>query len=188
MTMTQVTRRTGEPPGSSLAVSTTGLTKRFGDRTVVDGVGRRLVPRPTRRLAPCGAAPLEAPDQATGQLTANRVRDNLPRQMVGMPRAANGSGHRPGSPTPARHSPVDYSKVRPTFLYERQLQGSAPSVHMPRRMQRTERAAREDPVLDHVHLLQPPRQGFIQGTFVNLAKSVSVETTVSPCSRASAAR
>lgn len=38
MTMTEVTQRTGEPPGSSLAVSTAGLTKRFGDRTVVDGV------------------------------------------------------------------------------------------------------------------------------------------------------
>src|ERR1700761_6064758 len=38
MTMTQATRRTGEPPGSPLAVSTTGLTKRFGDRTVVDDV------------------------------------------------------------------------------------------------------------------------------------------------------
>jgi ABC-2 type transport system ATP-binding protein len=38
MTLTQVTRRTGEPPGSSLAVATAGLTKRFGDRTVVDGV------------------------------------------------------------------------------------------------------------------------------------------------------
>jgi ABC-2 type transport system ATP-binding protein len=38
MTMTQATRRTGEPPRSSLAVSTTGLTKRFGDRTVVDDV------------------------------------------------------------------------------------------------------------------------------------------------------
>ncbi|HEX3753355.1 MAG TPA: ATP-binding cassette domain-containing protein [Streptosporangiaceae bacterium] len=38
MTMTQMTRQTGEPPGSSLAVSTAGLTKRFGNRTVVDGV------------------------------------------------------------------------------------------------------------------------------------------------------
>jgi ABC-2 type transport system ATP-binding protein len=38
MTMTQLTRPTGEPPGSSLAVSTAGLTKRFGNRTVVDGV------------------------------------------------------------------------------------------------------------------------------------------------------
>jgi ABC-2 type transport system ATP-binding protein len=38
MTVTQVTRQTGEPPSSLLAVSTDGLTKRFGDRTVVDGV------------------------------------------------------------------------------------------------------------------------------------------------------
>jgi ABC-2 type transport system ATP-binding protein len=38
MTMTQLMRRTGEPPSSPLAVSTSGLTKRFGDRTVVDGV------------------------------------------------------------------------------------------------------------------------------------------------------
>jgi ABC-2 type transport system ATP-binding protein len=38
MTMTQVTRRPGEPPGTSLAVATAGLTKRFGDRTVVDQV------------------------------------------------------------------------------------------------------------------------------------------------------
>jgi len=38
MTMTQASRRTGEPPGSSLAVSTAGLSKRFGDRTVVDHV------------------------------------------------------------------------------------------------------------------------------------------------------
>lgn len=38
MTMTQAARRTGEPPRASLAVSTAGLTKRFGDRTVVDGV------------------------------------------------------------------------------------------------------------------------------------------------------
>jgi ABC-2 type transport system ATP-binding protein len=38
MTMTQVTQRTGEPPGPALAVATAGLTKRFGDRTVVDGL------------------------------------------------------------------------------------------------------------------------------------------------------
>ena len=37
--MTQLAPRTGEPPGASLAVLTTGLTKRFGDRTVVDDVG-----------------------------------------------------------------------------------------------------------------------------------------------------
>jgi ABC-2 type transport system ATP-binding protein len=38
MTVTQVARRTGEPSSSSFAVRTEGLTKRFGRRTVVDGV------------------------------------------------------------------------------------------------------------------------------------------------------
>jgi ABC-2 type transport system ATP-binding protein len=38
MTVTQATRGTGEKPSAQLAVSTTGLTKRFGDRTVVDRV------------------------------------------------------------------------------------------------------------------------------------------------------
>ena len=38
MTVTQATRGTWEKPGARLAVSTTGLTKRFGDRTVVDRV------------------------------------------------------------------------------------------------------------------------------------------------------
>jgi len=38
MTVTQATRGTREQPGARLAVSTTGLTKRFGDRTVVDRV------------------------------------------------------------------------------------------------------------------------------------------------------
>src|SRR6202051_2903819 len=38
MTMTQATWRTGQPPSGSLAVSTAGLTKRFGSRTVVEGV------------------------------------------------------------------------------------------------------------------------------------------------------
>src|ERR1700751_5608646 len=38
MTVTQAMRGTGEVSGIQLAVSTTGLTKRFGDRTVVDHV------------------------------------------------------------------------------------------------------------------------------------------------------
>ena len=38
MTVTQAMWGTGEKPGSQLAVSTNGLTKRFGDRTVVDRV------------------------------------------------------------------------------------------------------------------------------------------------------
>jgi ABC-2 type transport system ATP-binding protein len=39
MTMQAATYRTDERPRGQLAVSTTGLTKRFGDRTVVDGLG-----------------------------------------------------------------------------------------------------------------------------------------------------
>jgi ABC-2 type transport system ATP-binding protein len=38
MTVTQEMRGTGDAPGVQLAVSTHGLTKRFGDRTVVDKV------------------------------------------------------------------------------------------------------------------------------------------------------
>src|ERR1700743_1704726 len=38
MTVTQAMRGTGEKPSAQLAVSTKGLTKRFGDRTVVDRV------------------------------------------------------------------------------------------------------------------------------------------------------
>ncbi|MGH3210696.1 MAG: ABC transporter ATP-binding protein [Trebonia sp.] len=38
MTVTQAMRGTGEKPSGQLAVSTNGLTKRFGDRTVVDRV------------------------------------------------------------------------------------------------------------------------------------------------------
>ena len=38
MVMEQAMYRTGERPAGPLAVSTSGLTKRFGDRTVVDDV------------------------------------------------------------------------------------------------------------------------------------------------------
>jgi ABC-type multidrug transport system ATPase subunit len=37
MTAAEAMRRIGEPPGSSLAVSTTGLTRRSGEHSVVDG-------------------------------------------------------------------------------------------------------------------------------------------------------
>ena len=37
MTAAEAMRRIGEPPGSSLAVSTTGLTKRSGEHSVADG-------------------------------------------------------------------------------------------------------------------------------------------------------
>ncbi len=42
MTMTQATTRTGGPPSAPMAISTTGLTKRFGDRTVVDHIELKI--------------------------------------------------------------------------------------------------------------------------------------------------
>ena len=76
MTMTQPTRRTGEPPGSSLAVSTAGLTKRFGDRTVVDGVNLAIP-----RGAVCGFV---GPNGA-GKTTTIRM-------LLGLIRPTSGGG------------------------------------------------------------------------------------------------
>ena len=76
MTMTQATRRTGEPPISSLAVSTTGLTKRFGDRTVVEGVNLAIP-----RGAVCGFV---GPNGA-GKTTTIRM-------LLGLIRPTSGSG------------------------------------------------------------------------------------------------
>jgi ABC-2 type transport system ATP-binding protein len=42
MTMTQAPQRTGEPPGAPLAIATKGLTKRFGDRIVVDDIELKI--------------------------------------------------------------------------------------------------------------------------------------------------
>jgi ABC-2 type transport system ATP-binding protein len=42
MTMTQAPPRTGEPPSAPLAIATKGLTKRFGDRTVVDDIELKI--------------------------------------------------------------------------------------------------------------------------------------------------
>jgi ABC-2 type transport system ATP-binding protein len=44
MVMEQTMHRTGERPGGPLAVSTTGLTKRFGNRTVVNDVALAIPP------------------------------------------------------------------------------------------------------------------------------------------------
>jgi ABC-2 type transport system ATP-binding protein len=74
--MTQATRRTGEPPGSAHAVLTQGLTKRFGDRTVVDGVNL-LIPRG----AVCGFV---GPNGA-GKTTTIRM-------LLGLIRPTSGSG------------------------------------------------------------------------------------------------
>src|ERR1700722_9518936 len=76
MTLTQATRRTGEPPGSSLAVSTDGLTKRFGDRTVVDGVNLAIP-----RGAVCGFV---GPNGA-GKTTTLRM-------LLGLIRPTSGGG------------------------------------------------------------------------------------------------
>jgi ABC-2 type transport system ATP-binding protein len=42
MTLTQAPTRTGEPPSAPLAIATKGLTKRFGDRTVVTDVALKI--------------------------------------------------------------------------------------------------------------------------------------------------
>ena len=76
MTMTQVTWRTGEPPRSSLAVSTTGLTKRFGDRTVVDGVNLAI---------PGGAVCGFVGPNGAGKTTTIRM-------LLGLIRPTSGSG------------------------------------------------------------------------------------------------
>ena len=76
MTMTEMARRAGGPPGSSLAVSTAGLTKRFGDRTVVDGVNLAIP-----RGAVCGFV---GPNGA-GKTTTIRM-------LLGLIRPTSGGG------------------------------------------------------------------------------------------------
>jgi ABC-2 type transport system ATP-binding protein len=76
MTMTQLSQRTGEPPDSSLAVSTAGLTKRFGNRTVVDGVNLAIP-----RGAVCGFV---GPNGA-GKTTTIRM-------LLGLIRPTSGGG------------------------------------------------------------------------------------------------
>ncbi len=76
MVMEQVTYRTGERPGGPLAVSTTGLTKRFGPRTVVDDVALAI---PTGSV--CGFV---GPNGA-GKTTTIRM-------LLGLVRPTAGSG------------------------------------------------------------------------------------------------
>ncbi|HEX4830096.1 MAG TPA: ATP-binding cassette domain-containing protein [Trebonia sp.] len=91
MTMTQVTRRTGEPPGSTLAVSTAGLTKRFGDRTVVDDVGLAIP-----RGSVCGFV---GPNGA-GKTTTIRMLLGLIRPTAGGGSILGGSLAEPASYLP----------------------------------------------------------------------------------------
>ncbi len=76
MTMTQVTRKAGEPPSSLLAVSTTLLTKRFGDRTVVEDLSLAIP-----RGSVCGFV---GPNGA-GKTTTIRM-------LLGLIRPTSGSG------------------------------------------------------------------------------------------------
>ncbi len=88
MTVTEAARRTGEPPGTSLAVSTDGLTKRFGERTVVDGVAL-AVPRGSVSgfVGPNGA----------GKTTTIRMLLGLVRPTAGSGRVLGGSLADPAS-------------------------------------------------------------------------------------------
>ena len=88
MTMTQATRRTGEPPRSSLAVATTGLTKRFGERTVVDGVNLAIP-----RGSVCGFV---GPNGA-GKTTTIRMLLGLIRPTAGSGTILGGDLARPAS-------------------------------------------------------------------------------------------
>jgi ABC-2 type transport system ATP-binding protein len=88
MTVTQALRWTGEPPGTSLAVSTAGLTKRFGDRTVVDGVDLAIP-----RGSVCGFV---GPNGA-GKTTTIRMLLGLVRPTAGGGSILGGSLAAPGT-------------------------------------------------------------------------------------------
>jgi ABC-2 type transport system ATP-binding protein len=82
MTMTQAPRRAGDPPGTSLAVSTSGLTKRFGDRTVVDGVALSI---------PSGSVCGFVGPNGAGKTTTIRMLLGLVRPTVGSGSILGGS-------------------------------------------------------------------------------------------------
>src|SRR6202051_5114031 len=76
MVMGQTIYRTGERPGRPLAVSTAGLTKRFGDRTVVDDVALAI---------PAGSVCGFVGPNGAGKTTTIRM-------LLGLVRATSGSG------------------------------------------------------------------------------------------------
>jgi ABC-2 type transport system ATP-binding protein len=88
MTVTQAMRPTGEPPSSSLAVSTAGLTKRFGDRTVVDGVGLAI---------PAGSVCGFVGPNGAGKTTTIRMLLGLIRPTAGSGSILGGSLSQPAS-------------------------------------------------------------------------------------------
>jgi ABC-2 type transport system ATP-binding protein len=76
MVMEQTMYRTGERPGGPLAVSTAGLTKRFGDRTVVDDVALAI---------PAGSVCGFVGPNGAGKTTTIRM-------LLGLVRPTSGSG------------------------------------------------------------------------------------------------
>ena len=76
MVMGQAMHRTAGRPGGPLAVSTAGLTKRFGDRTVVDDVGLSI---------PSGSVCGFVGPNGAGKTTTIRM-------LLGLVRATSGSG------------------------------------------------------------------------------------------------
>jgi ABC-2 type transport system ATP-binding protein len=76
MIMQQAVYRTGERPRGDLAVSTAGLTKRFGDRTVVDGLALAI---------PSGSVCGFVGPNGAGKTTTIRM-------LLGLVRPTSGSG------------------------------------------------------------------------------------------------
>src|ERR1700728_3363528 len=76
MVMEQAIHRTGERPGAQLAVSTAGLTKRFGDRTVVEDVALAI---------PSGSVCGFVGPNGAGKTTTIRM-------LLGLIRPTSGSG------------------------------------------------------------------------------------------------
>jgi ABC-2 type transport system ATP-binding protein len=88
MTIAEALPRAGEAPGTSLAVSTTGLTKRFGERTVVDDVALAI---------PRGSVSGFVGPNGAGKTTTIRMLLGLVRPTAGGGRVLGGSLADPAS-------------------------------------------------------------------------------------------
>jgi ABC-2 type transport system ATP-binding protein len=88
MTMQQALYRTGERPSGRLAVETAGLTKRFGDRTVVDGLALAI---------PAGSVCGFVGPNGAGKTTTIRMLLGLVRPTSGTGTILGGSITEPAS-------------------------------------------------------------------------------------------
>ena len=88
MVMEQTLQRPGRRPGGPLAVQTTGLTKRFGQRTVVDDVALEI---------PQGAVCGFVGPNGAGKTTTIRMLLGLVRPTSGSGRILGGSLAEPAS-------------------------------------------------------------------------------------------